>query len=154
MVQSRPRARFSYRDDPSVPGFPDDRPLVIFDGTCVLCSGSARFLMDRDRQRRFRMTTAQSRLGQALYRHFGLDPDRFDTFVLVEDGRLRIKSDAALAIAAELGPPWRWAALLRAVPARLRDAAYDAVARNRFRLFGRRATCLVPSPADRDRFLA
>jgi predicted DCC family thiol-disulfide oxidoreductase YuxK len=68
-------APYSYRTDPAVPAFPDDKVLVVFDGVCVLCSGLAKFILKRDRASAFRLTTAQSRLGEALYRHYGLDTD-------------------------------------------------------------------------------
>lgn len=144
---------YSYRDDPAVPAFPDDKPLIVFDGDCVLCSGSARFVMRHDPGMRFRLTAAQSRVGQALYRHYGLDPVGYDTFLLVAEGRASVRSEAALEIARRLGPPWAAAAAIRPVPRPWRDAAYDLVARNRFRVFGRRDTCFVPDPAQAERFL-
>ena len=144
---------FSFRDDPEVPAFPDEKPLIVFDGVCVLCSASARFVLRHDRARRFRLTAAQSPVGQALYRHFGLSPTDYDTFLLVEDGRAWLKSDAALRVAARLGLPWSLAVLLRVVPAALREAVYDLVARNRYRVFGRRETCFVPAAGDAERFL-
>ncbi len=144
---------FSYRDDSGVPAFPDDKPLIVFDGVCVLCSASARFVLRHDRTRRFRLTAAQSPVGQGLYRHFGLSPNDYDTFLLVEDGRAWLKSDAALRVVRRMGLPWSLAALFRIVPASLRDAAYDLIARNRYRVFGRRETCFIPSDGDAQRFL-
>jgi predicted DCC family thiol-disulfide oxidoreductase YuxK len=125
----------------------------VFDGECVLCSANARFVLRRDRRRRFRLTTAQGALGEALYRHFGLPSDRYETMLLIESGRLRTESDAALAIAEGLGWPWRAAAAARLIPRPLRDAAYRLVARNRYRLFGRRHLCWTPGAADLDRIL-
>jgi len=142
---------FSWRDDPDVPPFADEPPLIVFDGECVLCSANARFVLRHDRRRRFRLTTAQGPLGAALYRHFGLRADEEGTILVLEGGRLFTDSDAALAIAAGLGWPWRLAAALRIVPKPLRDGLYRKVARNRFRWFGRRETCWVPGPADSDR---
>ena len=144
---------FSYRDDPDVPAFPDDRPLIVFDGVCVLCSASARFVMGHDEAGRFRLTAAQSPLGQALYRHFGLSPTALDTFLLIEDGRAWFKADAALRVARRLGPPWSLAAIIQILPRALRDAAYDLVARNRYRVFGRRDTCFLPNADQAGRFL-
>ena len=144
---------YSWRSDPEVPAFPDAHPLIVFDGECVLCSANARFVLRRDRRRRFRLTTAQGPLGAALYRHFALRDDEEGTILVLEGGRLLTDSDAALAIAAGLGWPWRIAAALRAVPRPLRDPLYRWVARNRFRWFGRRETCWVPAPADSGRIL-
>lgn len=144
---------YSWRDDPEVPAFPDDHPLIVFDGDCVMCSANARFVLRHDRGRRFRLTTAQTGLGASLYRHFGLRSDEGGTILLLDRGRLLTDSDAVIAIPAGLGWPWRIAAAARIVPRRLRDGLYRAVARNRFRWFGRRETCWVPAPADSDRIL-
>ena len=144
---------FSYRDDPGVPAFPDDRPLIVFDGVCVLCSASARFVVRHDAAGRFRLAAAQSPVGQGLYRHFGLSPTDYDTFLLVEDGRAFLKSDAALRVAGRLGLPWSLARVLRIAPRGLRDAAYDVVARNRYRIFGRRDACFLPAADQAWRFL-
>jgi predicted DCC family thiol-disulfide oxidoreductase YuxK len=127
--------------------------LIVFDGECVLCSANARFVLSRDRRRRFRLTTAQGPLGQALYRHFGLAQPDFGTMLVLVQGRLLTESDAAIAIADGLGFPWRAAVLARLLPRALSDGAYRLLARNRFRLFGRREACWVPRPEDRDRIL-
>lgn len=127
--------------------------VIVFDGHCVLCSASARFVLQHDRARRFRLTTAQSGTGQALYRVIGLPPEAFETMLVVQSDAVHTHSDAALAVAAGLGWPWRAAALARIVPASIRDALYRVVARNRFRWFGRRDTCWVPSRGDADRIL-
>ena len=146
-------ALFSYRSDPAVPDFPDDKPLIVFDGVCVLCSASARFVLRHDREGQFRLAAAQSPVGQALYRHFGLSPTRYDTFLLVEEGRAWFKSDAALRVVRRFRKPWSLAGLLHVVPGALRDGAYDVVAQNRYRLFGRRETCFLPSAEQAGRFL-
>ncbi|HEX8378925.1 MAG TPA: DCC1-like thiol-disulfide oxidoreductase family protein [Allosphingosinicella sp.] len=144
---------YSWRADPRVPAFPDEHPLIVFDGECVMCSANARFVLRRDRRRRFRLTTAQGPLGAALYRHFGLRGDEEGTILVLEGGRLFTETDAAIAIALGLGWPWRWAAAARILPRYLRDPVYRWVARNRFRWFGRRETCWVPDPADRGRIV-
>jgi predicted DCC family thiol-disulfide oxidoreductase YuxK len=146
---------FSYRSDPAVPPFPDDRPIVIFDGKCVLCSGTALFVLRWDRHRRFRLLAAQTPIGTALYRHFGLDPVGYDTIILLADGRARVRSDAAIGILAGLGLPWSvLAAVSRLVPRPVRDWLYDIVARNRLNWFGVRHTCFLPDPSQADRFLS
>ena len=93
------RRAFSWRGDPDVPSFPDDHPLIGFDGTCVLCSANAHFVLRRDHRRTFRLTHAQSALGLALYRHFGLRSDEQGTMILLRDGQLFTHSDAVIAIA-------------------------------------------------------
>ena len=131
-----------------------DKPLIVFDGMCVLCSANARFVLRHDRKRRFRLTTAQGPLGTELYRRFGLATDDYETMIVIdEQGRLLTESDGAIAIFSGLGWPWRAAAAARIVPKRLRDALYRLVARNRYRLFGRREACWLPSPGEADRIL-
>ncbi len=147
------RKAYSYRGDPAIPDFPDDRPIIIFDGHCVLCSGFARFIIRHDRRAVFRLLAAQTPLGQAIYRHLNLDPIRFETNVLVQNGRFWIKSDGSIRMFALLGFPWSMALLLRVVPRTLLDWLYDWVARNRLRWFGSQSTCFLGDPADRDRFL-
>ena len=131
----------------------DDYPLIVFDGMCVLCSANARFVLRHDRRGHFRLTTAQGALGESLYRRFGLATDSYETMLVVERGRLLAESDAVLAIVRGLGWPWRVAAAAAIVPRALRDRLYRLVARNRFRLFGRRESCWVPTPAEADRIL-
>ena len=147
------RAPYSFRNDSAVPAFPDDRPIIIFDGNCVFCSGFANFILHSDRHRRFRLMAAQTPLGLALYRHYGLDPVNYTTNILLAEGRPWFKSAALLHIFQVLGWPW---ALLSAgwiVPRVLRDGVYDVVARNRLRWFGVRETCYLPDPTEADRFL-
>jgi len=127
--------------------------IVVFDALCPLCSANARFILRRDRARRFRLASVQSEAGRALYLRFGLDADDPDTMLVVDGDRLFRDSDAVLAIARGLGAPWSAAAVASLAPRHLRDAAYRWVARNRYRLFGRRDTCWLPAPEYRDRLL-
>jgi predicted DCC family thiol-disulfide oxidoreductase YuxK len=145
---------FSYRSDPAVPSFPDDRPIVIFDGKCVLCSGFANFILRKDRDHRFRLLAAQTPLGAALYRHFQLNPTDYETNILLEGGRPWLKSEGSIRIFEELGFPWSLASVLRLLPRPVRDRLYDIAARNRFRWFGRRDTCFLPDASHADRFIA
>lgn len=146
---------YSYRKDPAVPSFPDDRPILIFDGKCVLCSGFAEFVMRRDPEKQFRFLAAQTALGQALFEHLGLDTRDYESNILLEDGRAYWKWESAIRACARLGIPWSWmAGLGRLVPAAIGDRLYDLVAANRMRLFGQREKCYLPEPRDNDRFIA
>jgi predicted DCC family thiol-disulfide oxidoreductase YuxK len=148
------REAFSYRRDPAVPPFPDERPILIFDGKCVLCSGFARFILRADRHRRFRLLAAQTPLGAALYRHFALAPVDYETNILIENGAAWLKSEGSIRIFERLGFPWSLVAVARLLPRPLRDRLYDVVARNRLRWFGTRQTCYLADPSEADRFLA
>ena len=131
----------------------DARPIILFDGVCVRCTANARFVLRHDRRGHFRLASVQSEAGRALCRRFGVDPDNPDTMLVIEGDRARRDSDAVLAIAEGLGWPWRALGGLRLVPRGLRDALYRRVARNRYRLFGRREACWVPTPAQKERIL-
>lgn len=148
------REAYSYRNDASVPAFADDKPVIVFDGECIFCSGWVRFLLRHDRRAQYRYLTAQSPLGQALYRHYGLDTFHFESNMLIEDGIARVKSDGSIRTLARLGLPWSLANICRILPAALRDPLYDLVARNRYRIAGRRQSCMVPTPEERGRFIA
>ncbi len=145
---------FSYRDDPAVPSFPDDRPVIVFDGVCALCSGFVRFVLRHDPEGRFRFVPAQSALGTALYRHYGLDPENWESNLLIADGRLYLRSEAAIEITSRFGGLWRIVTGLRVVPRAWRDRLYDLIATHRYRWFGQHDYCAVPDPALADRFLA
>jgi predicted DCC family thiol-disulfide oxidoreductase YuxK len=128
-------------------------PIIVFDAECILCSANAQFVLRHDHARRFRLASMQKETGAALYRRFGIDPANPESLIVVEGDHLLKDSDAVLAIYAGLGWPWKAASLLRLIPRALRDPAYRWLARNRYRLFGRRETCWVPSPRDADRVL-
>ena len=126
--------------------------LILFDGVCVFCSRWVRFVIDRDPERRFSFVAIQSDRGRLLAARFGIDPEAPQTNAVVWGGRIFFKSDAALTVLGKLAAtrPLGW---LRAVPRLLRDPAYDLIARNRYRIFGRTDLCMVPAPEVRSRFL-
>ena len=136
-----------------MPAFPDDKPIIVFDGVCVLCSGFVRFVVARDPDAKFRFVSAQSPLGQALFRHYDLDTDDFETNLLIADGRAFGKLDALTGILQRLGGVWRIATITSLLPRTLRDRLYDRIARNRYRIFGRTDSCIVPDASWRSRVL-
>ena len=144
-------APYSYREDPGVPAFDDSRALFVFDGVCVICSGGAAFVMRHDRHARVNFTPARSALGQALYRHYGVNWD--ETYLLVEGGRAYTASAGYLRLCTVLGGRWRYLRAGAIVPERWRDAAYTLVARNRYRWFGKVEHCTLLTPAQRAKLL-
>ena len=127
--------------------------LVLYDGVCVLCSGWFRFVADRDAERRFVFTAIQSATGRSLAQHLGIDPDDPDTNAVLLDGKVYTRSDSALAVLANL-PGWRWMAVFRAAPPPVRDCFYRIIARNRYRWFGRHATCDLGGVRYADRIIS
>lgn len=127
--------------------------LMLFDGVCRFCSTSVRLVSRFDRDGVIRFTPIQSPYGRLLAEQHGLDPDDPTTFVFFEAGQPRFRSDGAIAILRRLRPPWRGFAVIGALPRAWRDAGYDWLARNRYRLFGRYETCMVPTPTLDARFV-
>jgi predicted DCC family thiol-disulfide oxidoreductase YuxK len=129
-------------------------PIIVFDAQCVLCSANAQFVLRHDRRGYFRLASMQGEVGAALYRRFGIDPGNPESLIVVDGERLHRDSDAILTIYAGLGGPWRvLAAIGRLMPRMLRDPMYRWIARHRYRLFGRRDVCWVPSAEYAERVL-
>src|SRR6187200_628624 len=136
------------------PGVSATDRVVLFDGMCVLCNAGARLLVRIDRRRVFTLGTVQSPEGGAVLAWHGLPADSYSSFVLSEGSRLYLRSAAVVRIARRLGFPWNLAAALWIVPRPIRDWAYDLIARNRYRLFGRRDECVVLQPGEGVRLLS
>lgn len=127
--------------------------ILYFDGVCNLCNGIVKFILRRDKDGAISFAPLQSRAGQDFLERYGPERIGAPSVFFAEDGRVSRRSTAALRVLRALG--WPYAALypLMLIPAPLRDLVYDLAARNRYRLFGRRETCMLPTPAIRDRFL-
>ena len=146
-------APYSYRADPAVPKFDDSQPLLIFDGLCVLCSSGVAWMLARDPAGPSRFAVIQSPLPRALYAHYHLDTERFDTFMVLSNGVAHVKWQGVLAAARCLPAPWRWLGQLgRIVPSLIGDPLYDILQRNRLAWFGSRDACYAPNVAARARF--
>jgi predicted DCC family thiol-disulfide oxidoreductase YuxK len=129
------------------------RPVILFDGVCNLCNRFVQFVIAGDPDGNFQFAALQSDQAQRLIAG-RMSPDPLpDSIVLVDDGGVWTRSSAALRIAARLSFPWPLASVFFIVPPPLRDWAYDIVARNRYRWFGKRDVCMTPTPAMRSRFL-
>jgi predicted DCC family thiol-disulfide oxidoreductase YuxK len=145
---------YSYRDDPNVPSFDDSAPLVIFDGLCVLCATGVQWMLARDPEGTSKFAAIQQAVPRALYRHYNLDADRFDTFMVLSNGIPYTRWQGALAAARTMPQPWRLLGNLgRIVPNVIGDRIYDWVQRNRLQWFGTRDTCLMPDQKSARRFL-
>jgi predicted DCC family thiol-disulfide oxidoreductase YuxK len=134
-----------------MPRWPDD-DVILYDGVCVFCSRWVHFVAVRDANRRFRFTAIQSGYGTRLAQAFGIDPADPDTNAVIHGGVARFKSDAALTVLSAL-PGWGWTRVLFSVPKPLRNAVYNLVARNRYRIFGKYDECFVPDAAMRGRVM-
>lgn len=128
-------------------------PVIVFDGVCALCNRWVRFLLRFDRKERYRFAAMQGERGSALLRAYGLDPQDPASFLLLDAQGAWTDTDAILRVLAGLGGAWRLSGVMRMVPRRWRDATYRALARNRYRWFGRHDACHLPAPEQAARFL-
>ena len=134
------------------------RHLLLYDGVCGFCNRMNQFVLARDARGVFDFASLQSATGHRILERFGKNAADLDTFYVVENYQsaapsLLSKSSAALVVLRTIGGAWRWLAVLGVLPAALRNAGYDFVARRRYRLFGRSETCMLPAPEHRQRFI-
>jgi predicted DCC family thiol-disulfide oxidoreductase YuxK len=147
-----------FHQEPQPPSDAQGRHLLLFDGVCGLCSRLVQFVLMHDRECVFDFASLQSPTGRALVERAGGNPEDLSTFYAFPDyrapeARPLTKARAALFVMYALGWPWKMARLFGVLPTALLDRLYDLVARNRYRVFGRREHCLIPSPEYRSRFV-
>jgi predicted DCC family thiol-disulfide oxidoreductase YuxK len=128
--------------------------LVLFDGVCNLCNSSVTFIISHDPEAHFTFASLQSDEGQRILRLFGLPTADFDSFVYIREGRVYQRSAGALYVLRDLGGASKLMYAFIIVPRPVRDMVYDLIARYRYRIFGRRDSCMVPTPELRNRFLS
>jgi predicted DCC family thiol-disulfide oxidoreductase YuxK len=128
--------------------------ILVFDGVCVLCSRWVEFVLRHDRHALYKFAAMQTPTGRKILVDHGIDPDDPVSFLLLERGRGYTDTDGIVRVLRSFGGAWRGlAALIRIVPGFLRDPLYRWLARNRYRLFGRHDSCMIPRPQIADRFL-
>ena len=137
---------------------PESNTIVLYDGVCGLCNRLNQFLLKRDSHGRFRFASLQSDLAASLLKRHGADSQDLDTVYVVLDynqpgERLLARSDAILQVVTQLDGIWKWARVGLWLPKVLRDGIYKVVARNRYRVFGKHDSCMLPDPAHRHKFL-
>jgi predicted DCC family thiol-disulfide oxidoreductase YuxK len=133
----------------------NNRPILLFDGVCNLCNGAVQWVIRHDPEGKIYFAPLQSEMGQQLLRQAGLPKEELSTIVLYLNGHLYTRSDAALQVLKQLGGLWGLLYVkLKFIPRPIRDAAYDWIARNRYRWFGKRESCMVPTPELKARFLS
>lgn len=142
---------------PASPSTQPDRPkspdrIVLFDGVCKLCNAWARFLIKYDTRYVFKLASVQSDEGRALLSRFGFPLDDFSTMLLVEDDKIYQRSTAFIRVVARLPWPWKLAAIFWIIPRFIRNWLYDRIALNRYKLFGKYSTCVLPSADDENRY--
>ena len=127
--------------------------ILLFDGVCNLCNSIVQFIIKRDPKGKFKFSSLQSESGQALLRQFGLPTNDFDSFVFISGDKYFLKSSAGLHVLKKLGGVWKVFFIFIIFPRPLRDFIYNFIAKTRYRIFGKRDTCMVPTPDIKQRFL-
>ena len=125
--------------------------IILFDGVCNLCESSVNFIIKYDTQKHFFFVSQNSDKGKALLKKHSLE--NIDSLVLLIEGKSYIKSRAVFEIAKYFEGKWRYLAIFRFIPSFLSDGVYDVIAKNRYKIFGKKSHCMVPTPELKSRFL-
>ncbi|HSD13744.1 MAG TPA: DCC1-like thiol-disulfide oxidoreductase family protein [Flavobacterium sp.] len=133
---------------------PKDKKLILFDGVCNLCDATVQKVIKHDKKDIFRFVSLQSDLGKEIVRYIGLDTTKTDSIILYEPGKAyHIKSEAAIEIAKTIGGIYSLLGIFAVFPKWLTDIGYDFVARNRYKWYGKKESCLIPGPEIKNKFL-
>lgn len=127
--------------------------IILFDGVCNLCNGAVNFVIKRDTGNVFKFTPLQEKQGVLLLKMHAVDTQKLDSIVLIENGNVYIKSSAALRIARKMSNLWPLFFVLLIIPSFIRDGVYDFIAKNRYKWFGKKEQCMIPTPGLREKFL-
>ena len=127
--------------------------VVLFDGVCNLCNGAVQFIIKRDKTSKFLFASLQSDFGQSQLQKFGLDPSKLHSIIALDNGKFYERSDVALKIASGLAQPWPMFGIFRILPQFFRDWVYDLISKNRYKMFGKMESCMIPTPELKGRFL-
>ena len=128
-------------------------PILLFDGVCNLCNGFVQFIIKRDKNAKFKFASLQSEIGQEYLKQHHLETEVFESFVYLKNDKFYQKSTAALTLFKDLGGAWVLMYVLMIFPRFIRDFFYNLIARNRYKMFGKRESCMLPSPELKNRFL-
>ena len=127
--------------------------IILFDGVCNLCNGAVNFVIKRDPGNVFKFTPLQEKQGVLLLKKHAIDAQKLDSIVLVENKKVYTKSSAALRIARKMSSLWPLFFVLLIIPSFIRDGVYDFIAKNRYKWFGKKEQCMIPTPDLREKFL-
>ncbi|WP_144522322.1 thiol-disulfide oxidoreductase DCC family protein [Bacillus pumilus] len=128
--------------------------LILFDGICNVCSGAVQFVIKRDPNERMMFASLQSETGQRILKENGLPLDEFNSFIYIEKGTLYTKSTGILKAMRQLKGIYRWSYLFLGIPRPIRDWFYERIAKNRYKWFGQKTSCMMPTPDIQKRFLS
>lgn len=137
-----------------IENLPKDKQLILFDGVCNLCNSSVLYVIKHDKANRFMFAPLQSDAGKQIIDNFNIDTSKTDSILLYSKGKgLSVKSSAALHIAKHLGFPRSLMAVFFIIPTFIRNWVYDFVAKNRYKWYGKKEACMIPTPELTAKFL-
>lgn len=128
--------------------------IILFDGVCNFCSGIVKFIIKHDKNKIFKFAPLQSDFGNSVLKENNIDVNTFDTFVYLRNNKVHIKSDAALFVLKDLKSLWQTGFIFIFIPKVLRDFVYGIFSKYRYRIFGKKDTCMIPNSSIKDRFLS
>ncbi len=140
--------------DMEINNLPKDKKIILFDGVCNLCDATVQFIIKHDKKDVFRFVALQSDIGQEIIKYIGIDTSKTDSIILYEPGQAYYyKAEAALKIAGELGGVYSLMGPFSILPKWLNNKVYDYVARNRYKWYGKKNECMIPTPEMKAKFL-
>ncbi len=131
----------------------NSKPIILFDGICNLCDGAVQFIIRHDPNKKFLFTSLQSEAGQNLLKEYQSPVANFNSFILIQEGKIYDKSTGALKVARQIKGAWSWLYIFIIIPKFIRDAIYSLIAQNRYKWFGKKDTCMLPTSELKARFL-
>ena len=131
----------------------ENKAIILFDGVCNFCDRSVQFVLRRDKKAYFNFASLQSEIGQQLLEKYKIPKDKFESLVLIENDKAYLFSTGALRIARKLNGAWPILYGFIIIPSFIRDFFYKLIANNRYKIFGKKEECMIPSPEWRSRFL-
>ncbi|WP_178988801.1 thiol-disulfide oxidoreductase DCC family protein [Winogradskyella schleiferi] len=134
---------------------PNNKQLVLFDGVCNLCNASVLFVIKRDKKDKFLFAPLQSTIGKEIIEKFNIDTEKTDSILLYnpEKDKLTYKSTAALLVASHLGFPTSFLSIFLIVPTFIRNWVYNYIAKNRYKWYGKKESCMIPTPELKAKFM-
>ncbi|MGJ7913274.1 thiol-disulfide oxidoreductase DCC family protein [Neobacillus sp. LXY-1] len=128
------------------------KQIILFDGVCNLCNSSVQFIIKRDPKGHFQFASIQGKMGQNLLKKYHVNTD-INSFILIDHDKVFFKSNAALRVCRNLAGYWKWLAIFFIIPSTIRNGIYDFIANNRYKWFGKKESCMIPSQKWKNRFL-
>lgn len=131
-----------------------DQPIVLFDGVCNLCNGAVQFIIRHDKKNIFMFASLQSEVGRKILEQYNFSLDEFNSFILIENNKAYTRSTGALRVAKKLNGLWPLLYGFIIIPKFIRDSIYNWVAGNRYKWFGKKDACMIPTPELKTKFLS